>query len=174
MAEMQEIIKKYHNKAVNAAVIIVALIIALKIYSNNAAEVAILNTNKDTQIDKNVILERVNKTYREINSLKKFINRKELDSVINTIGDIAKDSSVDIVSISPATEENKPHYIKFFFDLRLSADSYHNMGKFVSSLESSQDILNVETLSMDQAVPMAEAKSEKINVNLRISTILAK
>ncbi len=173
MADIEGIIKKYHNKAVNAAVVIVALVIAVKIYNNNAAEVAILGKNKDTQVEKNVVLERINKTNKEIDSLKKFINRKELDSVINTIGDIAKDSSVDIVSISPATEDNKSYYIKFFFDLRLSADSYHSIGKFFSTLESSQDILNVETVTIDQQ-PMSPGKTDKISINLRISTILTK
>jgi len=174
MIEIQEIIKKHHNKAVNAAVIIAALVIAFKIYNNFAREVAIINRTKDTQIEKNVVLEKVSRTNKEIEGLKKFINKKELDSVINTIGDIAKDSGVDIVSISPATEENKPYYIKFFFDLRLSADSYHNIGKFISSLESSQDILNVETVNMDQSGMGVGLKSEKISISLRISTVLAK
>jgi Tfp pilus assembly protein PilO len=172
--EMQDIIKKYHNKAVNAAVVIAALVIAFRIYNNYAQEVALINKTKDTQVEKNIVLEKVSKTSKEIDNLKKFINKKELDSVINTIGDIAKDSSVDIVSISPATEENKPYYIKFFFDMRLSADSYHSIGKFISSLESSQDILNVETVSMDQSLLGPGAKNERISIGLRISTVLAK
>ncbi|MCK9572332.1 MAG: type 4a pilus biogenesis protein PilO [Candidatus Omnitrophica bacterium] len=178
MISIEDIIKKYQSQALNLIVVFLALIIAFKIYEKSAAEVAILNQTKNTQIEKNIALEKISKINQEIGAVKKFINQKDLDSVINTIGDIAQATGVDILSINPAADERNPYYTKFFFDLVLSADSYHKIGKFISLLESSQDIFNIEAVNLDQQSNDLEADNrkeiKKISVNLKLSKILAK
>jgi Tfp pilus assembly protein PilO len=178
MITIEEIIKKYQSQVFNLAVVILALIIAFKIYENNAAEVVLLNQSKDTQIEKNIALGEISKVNQEINAVKKFINQKEQDSVINTVGDIAQKTGVEILSINPAAEEKNSYYTKFFFDLVLSADSYHKIGKFISLLESSQDIFNIQAVSLDQQSDDSKRNNErelkKISVILKLSKVLAK
>jgi len=178
MITIEEVIKKYQSQAFNLVVVILALIIAFKIYEKNAAEVALLNQSKDTQIEKNIALEKISKVNQEISAVKKFINQKEQDSVINTVGDIAQETGVEILSINPTADEKNSYYTKFFFDLALSADSYHKIGKFISLLESSQDIFNIEAVSLDQQSDDFErgnnGESKKISVILKLSKVLAK
>jgi Tfp pilus assembly protein PilO len=170
-----ELIEKNKKKILNLAVLFVALFIAFKIYSNQAQELSSLDQKKDTETEKNVVLQKIDKINKEVESYRKFINNKEISNIINAISDIAKSSSVEIVSVKPEAEEAKNYYTKHLFNLRLLSASYHNIGDFISRLESAPDIFNVETINMSQQVKQtAERRSEQVGVDLRISTILAK
>ncbi len=175
MINVQELISKYNNKIVNIAIIFAALFIAFKIYSNQAQESISLDQKKDTEIEKNALLQKIDKVNKEIESYRQFINNKEINNIITTIGDIAKSSSVEIVSIKPEAKEARDYYTKYLFNLRLLSANYHNIGGFISRLESAPDIFNVETINISQQVKQdAERRSEQVGVDLSISTILAK
>jgi Tfp pilus assembly protein PilO len=102
---------------------------------------------------------------------------------MNTFSSIARDFNVRLISVSPGNEENQPLYIKTPFTLVIGADSYHTIGKFISSLENQPGIYFVETISIrsqeESRTPAQELTQEpkladKLIVNLILSIIAFK
>lgn len=170
--DLLESAKGHKNIIVNAGIILAAIFVAFKIYSSQGSEIALLNQAREEEKNKNDVLKKIEKKDKELEEYIKFINQKERGLIINDISDMARLSAVEIISIKPVNEENVSFYTKLNYDLKLSSDSYHNIGKFVSLLESNPDIFLVERITMDQQATQAgETKIEKIKADLRISTI---
>ncbi|MFZ2356808.1 MAG: type 4a pilus biogenesis protein PilO [Candidatus Omnitrophota bacterium] len=164
--------KEYKDRIVNVLIILAAIFIAFKIYSSQGTEIALLNQAREEEKNKNDILKEIEKKDKELQEYTTFINQKDRNSIFNNISDMAKLSAVELISIRPLNEENVSFYIKLNYDLKISSDSYHSIGKFVSLLESAPDIFLVEKIAMSQQTTQAgERRTEKINADLRISTI---
>jgi Tfp pilus assembly protein PilO len=109
-----------------------------------------------------------------MNSYKKFFN-KDSSQVINTLNNIARDSSVKIISIKPQAEIILPIYTKCPFDLSINVDSYHILGRFISKIESYSDVYIVEKIDIKSVGQILRTGQEyKLDVNLRISAISLK
>lgn len=171
-------INTHKNKVVNIILIILALLIANNIYKTQAKNIATLREKKDAELKKNAVLKEIVKLEKKITAVKNMVNNKDISTVINTLGNIAKESSVKIVSLRPQTERDYPFYVKYSFDLNVMSSSYHPIGKFISKLENSADIYTVDLINIRpisaQYIPQTEATTDKINVELKVSTILIK
>ena len=169
------LIDKYKNWVVNILICIVAFFIIKAIYTNQTENIARLNKAKEEESRKNEKLADISQLEKKINAFKKTINNKQISSVINTLGNLAKESSVRITSIKPAREQDYPLYIKYPFDLTIEADNYHLIGKFMSRLEKHPDVYIVETATLrPETQTQQEGGSSKLIADLKISTILLK
>lgn len=166
------------NKVVNIVIIILALLIANNIYKGQAKNIAMLRDKKEAELEKNAVLNEIVKLEKKIAATKNMVNSKDISTTINTLSNLAKDSSVKIVSLRPQTEKDYPFYVKYSFDLNVKSSSYHQIGKFISRLENSTDIYAVELINIrpieGQYIPETEATTDKINAELKVSTILIK
>lgn len=164
--ELTEPINKNKNRILNIALIILAFVIASNIYKKQTKEIESLQAKIDLEIKKNGVLKNIGQLEKEINSYKNFLTKKDSNLIMNTIGNIAKEVGVKIVSIRPNLEQSYPDYIKFPFDLVLSASNYHAIGKFISELESHPDVYVIETLGI-----RPEYQTKELTVNLKLSTV---
>jgi len=171
MMNVGEALKRYNKTALNIGVLILALIIAFKIYNSQNAELAVLSENNATESKKNEELKKIEIINKEIEAYAKFINSKENANVFNILGDIAKLASVNIVSIKPGSEEKKDSFVRQTYDLRISSDAYHNIGNFIARLESDPGIFIVESLVINQ---IKTGGAEKLSVDMRVATVLFK
>lgn len=163
--KLSEFRNKYKNSIFNIAVIILAMVIANNIYKKQNNQIASLRSKIDMQIKMNGELEEIGRLEQKIDAYKNFLTYKDINSTINTITNIAKESGLSISSIRPIQQKSYADYIKLPFDLTVSIPSYHALGKFISKLESYADPYQVEFLSI-----RSEKTAERLNVNLRIST----
>ena len=165
----QEVINKHKNKLLNILVLIIAVIVAYNIFKVQNLKAVSLENKKETEIKKNEVLAEINKLENKIGSYKKFINRKDVPSVINTINNIAKESMVKIVSIKPQPDkDDNPDYAVYSFSLLVNAEDYHALGRFIAKLESSSDLYSVDNLDIKTV------QEETIAADLILSTFLMK
>ena len=169
--------RKNKNKILNILIIIVALFFARRIYIIQTKNINSLSEKKDAELKRKELLEDISQAEKKVGSYKSVINNKDISLVINTLRNIARDSSIKIVSIKPQTEQDYLVYTKYFFDLVITAGDYHRIGKFMSKIESHPDIYIVENISIRsnlEAKMRGKDKIDKLTVNLRLSTILLK
>ncbi len=165
--DLTEAINKHKNRIFNLIVIILALAIANNIYRKQSREIELLNAKKDAGIKKSSVLESISQLNNRINSYKNLLTKKDANLVINTTSDIAKASGVKILSVKPAMEQRFADYTKFPFDLMVSAPNYHALGKFISGLESYEDIYFIEALNIN-----FEKTTKELNITLKISSTI--
>jgi len=163
------------NTIVIAVIIMITLFVASNIYKKGASSIILLKEKINTEINKNTVINDIGKTEKIIRAYKEEVNKKDISSVINTLGSIANKFGIKIISVKPARTEDFPVFTKYHFDLRCESGSYHSIGKFISNLESHPDVYCINTLSIKLA-PNSGSKDQqsKFNVDLSLNTIIVK
>jgi len=164
--ELIALANKNKNKVLNFAVIIVAFIIAGNIYKQQTREIESLKSKNNMETKKNTVIENINKLEKSIGAYKGLLAKKDASSVINTVGNIAKESGVKIVSVKPIAEQRQADYIKFPLNLVLTVPNYHTLGSFISKIESYQDVYVVEGIDIK-----FQEQAKELAVSLIISSI---
>lgn len=171
--QLTDFINEHKNKLLNAVIILVALLIANRIYKAQTATLVSLKGRKALEIKKNAVLGEISQSEKRLNLYKSSLNKKDASLVMNTVNNLARDSGVKIVSIKPQSEKRYPVYIKYPFDLNVEAESYHAIGKFISKLESHPQIYLVEQVTLRKVAGRAQAgpTADKLNLDLKLSTL---
>lgn len=167
-----EILGKYKNNAFNIAIIVFSLFMANHINGVQSKINAELNEKIKTETERNVILADISRSEAVFNNLKKLINKKDLNSIINDIHTMARESSVSVGSTKPQNEKAFSDYIKYPYDMTVTG-TYHRISRFISKLESSPNIYLVEYLSMQPIIDKKDT-AQILSVDLRIVTVKMK
>lgn len=166
-------ISKHRNKFLNLVLLVIALIVAYKIYVNQMNTINSLNLQKEDLAKKNQALGEISDYEQKIRSLKDSVNKKDVSLAIKTIGKIAQENSVQIISIRPRTRESYPLYAKHSFMLQVAVNQYNDLGMFISALENHPDVYSLETIEIKpQPVTDKEPKHSRLVADLLVSTIL--
>ncbi len=169
---IENLISGNKNKIVNIAVVLFAFIVAFKIYGKQQIDIANLKSVAELETKKNGVLGEIGLLEKKLGSLKRAINSKDVSLIMNSVGTVAKDNGVKVVSFKPQSEKDFPVYTKYSFDLLVSSSTYHKIAKFISVLESSPDIYMVESINIINSAVVNE--NPKIDVQLMLSTVLMK
>jgi len=169
-------LNKYKNSVFNVGIVLVAVFVAAKIYGFIESKKIATEETRVMEQKKNEVLGEISGLEGRLAMYKNYLNKKDLSASINTIGNIARESSAKIISVKPTPEESYTAYIgKYPFDLILEVDNYHSLGKFISRLESHPDVYAVEVFSISpQRKKVGEEVESKLIVNVRVSTFLFK
>lgn len=173
--ESQELLKKYKNKILNTGVILLTLIIVLSIYKNQNQTIGALRSARDSEIKKNEVLATISQTEKKIDSYKNIFNKKDPSLLINALSDIARESNVKIISINPKGQDDRKVYIKYPFDLTVGVENYHAIGRFISNVESYNDLFFIDRATI-RPIEKVSTSGQRYNliVSLTISTIVFK
>jgi Tfp pilus assembly protein PilO len=164
---MADLIGKHKNKVVNLGILILAGVIALNIYNRLGQDKSSLEQKQDLETKKNKVLENIRGLEKRMEAYKNLLPAKDANAVMGVLSTVARASGVNVLSIKPGSGENKQDYIKVPYDLALSCANYHTLGKFISAVESYQDVYQVEVIEI-----RTEGEKNKLNVDLRVDTIV--
>jgi len=164
-----KIVNKIKENLVSLIILVLAVIIAFKVYRGKEAEFLGLKNDKEMENKKNAILNDLSELEKEFAYWNENVNNKELSAVLDKIGDFAKNASVKITKITPQKEIVVGVYTKYPYDITLSASKYHQIGKFMSILESSPDIYMVENLAINSNTA---SENDSISATLTVFTIM--
>jgi len=160
-------ISNLKNKILNIGIILLGGIIAVNIYKAQIKEINSLKERNEMEVKKNQLLEEIEMLNEKIQLYKNFINNKEINSIINTLRNIAKDSSVKIIAVKPMGEQKYPRYTKYPFALTLEAKSYHDIGNFIENLENHSDIYVPNSANIKSS-----GDDRSMSFSLQIETVL--
>lgn len=170
--DFKNLITKYKNNILNIAIIILALILAINIYKRQARLIASLVERKNSAIKKNEVLMDIEQLEKKFISYKSVINNKDISSVINTLTNIAGDSAINIISLKPQKQEERPDYVRYPFNLTVESPDYHSLARFIAKIENSTDIYIIENISISKV--KEAGKKSPLTTELKLSTILVK
>lgn len=165
--EAMEFINKNKNALFNVVLILLALFISNKIYKSQRQTMESLREQTREESKKNEVLQGIRSLEENFGLYKKLLPDKDAASAINTFGNIAKESSINIVSIKPYPEQKFAEYIKIPFELSVSSPDYHRLGRFISRIESHRDVYMVDSLSIN-----AGNQPKELNASLKVSAII--
>jgi len=165
------IVNRFQNKGLNIAIVILAILISNSVYQQQQAKIKLLEERKVEELQKNEALKSIGQSEVEIAAYKKALPESDSSILINVISTTAKESGVKIDSIRPMLEEERTlDYTKYPFDVVVSADDYHALGRFMSKIESYRDARYlVERVNLD-----TEQEQGELSINITLSNIAFK
>jgi Tfp pilus assembly protein PilO len=169
-----DLIDRYKSKIANLLLIIIFVLISINIYKAQVKNMNSMKERKDVDAKQNKSLEDLSQLQKKIDGLIDFVNNKDISATITNFNNIAKESSIQIISIKPIGEQELPLYVKYPFELMVEATNYHKIGKFISKIESDPSIYAVEYLTMRPVYETQYGSVKKIDTSLKISTFLFK
>lgn len=162
------------NKIINIAIILCAIILSYNVYKKQAQSIALLKQSKELEAKKNDVLSEIVAEEKKMDLYKKFVNKKDVATIINRLGNIANDARVIINSIKPLEKQDYPVYVRYPFNFSVTARTYADAGKFISKLENSPDIYIVESTTISPSMKEDDPVPENIVLTMIVSTVLFK
>ena len=188
--QVTEIIKSKKislNQVISLSILIIASIIALKIYQGQNIKIVQIRFSQEEQKKKNDILLRIGDVKTKFQEYKNLFKQKDSREVINEITNIARASGVKIVSLRPKETQKttKPQwqikeeiFDKDLFELRIDAEGYHKIGDLVNNLEISPMAFFIESLSIRSTVVdryrRFQVSGEVEKLTVRVNLIVSK
>lgn len=176
---------KHKKLILNVVVLVVAFMIASNIYKKQMEQRKSLMKEKENEVKKNALLEKIGALEKDTRYLKQLVNKKDSSMLISNISAIAKEQNIKINSVKPKKEEDMQTFYKYSFSLNITAESYYKMARFMLALENSTDIYVVENIGIRkqeggggysgyQARTAEDTNPDSLSADLTISTILMK
>ncbi|MCU0665752.1 MAG: type 4a pilus biogenesis protein PilO [Candidatus Omnitrophica bacterium] len=163
---------KYKDYLINIVVLAIAAIIGFKIYIKSNQDIDALKKSIEEEKSKNKVLASLEEKEKEINAYRKYLNSKEITGILDVIGDIARESDIEIDSMRPSGENKYSFFKKYLFDIRCSAGSYHDIARFISYLESNKNVFTVESVSLSPEGSGVQRRVGRVFVEISLSTIV--
>ncbi len=116
-------------------------------------------------------LEQENKLLKtELTALnQKVLKEDVLSGILKIIQSFSQEAGVQIVFLKPRIPHEFEHYQQLTVDLGLEG-KYHNVGKYLHLVESSENIMAVQSLE----IKTKNMVSRELSINLKISIFLTK
>jgi len=163
-------IKKINlSQIANLVILLIAGLVALNIYQRQNKKIdSVLKLHKD-QSEKNELLLRIGDVNKIMESFQESFGPRDRREIINTITNIARSSGVDIIALRPQERAKKVKseiYDKVFFDVDIQANNYHEIGKFLSRLESNPIIFIAESIIIEPVSDTRKTKKTELDIEL--------
>lgn len=170
---------RHRNAIFNTLVILIATLISYNMFYKSGLKAKDeLIIRKNDEIKKNMLLKDIIDSENKIKVFKDSVNNKDLSLMLKNISTIAKESSVDLISLKPQNEKEYTNYKEYSYNLVVAAPNYHRLGQFISNLENSPDVYTINNLSLRPESSFGRSKSGskgiKLSVNVALSTIVIK
>lgn len=181
-------IKKYINLKIDKFVIltlvvtfitlIVGVVFIFKPFLNKTK---MLRTRILYERDKNLLIGKIRALDKHLKVYKKRMpGNKNVPWLLKTLSNMALDEGLEISYIEPGDSERGNLYTKLSVVLEV-VSTYHQFGRFISRIESSDKFLKVENVKMvrldsdkEFGVESAKLKAFDIKANITVGTIIIK
>ncbi|MDD5044632.1 MAG: type 4a pilus biogenesis protein PilO [Candidatus Omnitrophica bacterium] len=167
------------NLIANVIVLIIIILVIVWVYNFQIKNYNGLQAQKENEIKKNTVIESISGLEKTMLAYKKLLFKKEINSLVTIINNIAAEDKIKIQSMQPLPEENKQYYTQLSINLAVNVASYHALGNFVKDLEKSPDIFNIDVISVVSAKSgdseaINASTAGELNATLKVSTYIYK
>ena len=164
--DVNEVIAKHKNAVLSLAILAIAGFVSFNIYNKSVQEKAGLQAQIEDEKKKNEVLLQIATLEKKLEGYKQLLTKKEAGEVIGAISSYAKGFGLQIQSVRPGQEQKFKEYIKVPYMLVLRANSYHDIGRFVSMIESSREVFVIDAINI-----ASETDIRKLIVNITVNAV---
>jgi len=159
---------KNKNLVMNLIVVVIAGVVAFNLYQKNEqAKIKLSNNIKEEQ-KKSEVLEGIDRSEKTMAAFRKLLSKKDTNLVMASITNMAKEFGIRVVTVKPVPEIRFQEFIRTPFVLTVAPLSYHALGKFISAIESAEDVYVVDSVEITTG---QEGEPGKLMANVTITSI---
>ncbi|MFA4991822.1 MAG: type 4a pilus biogenesis protein PilO [Candidatus Omnitrophota bacterium] len=180
--------KKPESKKINKLIILSGIIAVLTfviamgfIYKPFSDKNRAIRENILLERDKNLLIGRIRALGKHLKAYEKRIPRGAgVSWLVAEVSDMASKEQLEVSSITPGSPEDYRVYTKVYVTMEVIS-AYHQLGRFISRVESSEKFLRIESIGMkrldqDEAFEKKSGKFKAFDVkaSIVVSTIVMK
>ena len=155
-------------------VIVIACLIALGLYSFMLAKINSVISQTAQEEKKNDILGTIAMLDRRLSAHKeRSLPLKDATQLIDRLSLLAKEAIIEVETLNPLPVTERDYYTELSVQIPIKCN-YHNLGRFLSLLESNEDFLWVKQLKIKKVIVTDSKKKILPEVDLIISGIFLK
>ena len=140
--------------------LIAAILGYMVIYAPLTSKKSVLESGLAEIKQKNELLANIKQVSVKIKNNENVISKRKDESwLINKISSIANEAKVNVVSVEPQRKISVGDYEKISVKVDLVC-SYHRLGRFISRLENSPELLKIDSLEAKKELEKESAASE--------------
>jgi len=160
---------------ISAVIIMLALVVANSIFRSQSRRIEGLKAKVAEEHEKNRLLIEIGKMVEEIDSYQPRIPlERDVDWLRREVIRMANESEVKIVSITPKSPEKRHLYTRLAVEMEVEC-GYHQLGDFVSKLESFKKFISILKINSLSLYAGAATGAERIaKARITISTFYLK
>ncbi len=170
----RDLIDRQKSNIANLVTIIIFVVISINVYKNQTGNIASMNEQKEVESKKNKALENISQLEKKIDNLTRSVNSKDISNAISDLNNMAREFSIKITSIRPLGTQDSSLYVQYPFELTVEANNYHQIGKFISKVESNPNVYTVQSITMHPSKDTQGGPAESVVATIKISTVLFK
>lgn len=133
---------------ISSLIVFVSLLMAKSIYQKQTAEIKNIQKDIAEEQQKGTILTRIAVTESIIKRYCQYLpSTKENRWLLGQLSDIADQTEVSLISISPRLPEEGDKYVSLSVDAEIRCD-YNQFGNFISKLESLPQLIRLDEVQL--------------------------
>ncbi len=165
---------------IGSLIVFVSLLMARSIYQKQTAEIKNIQKDIAEEQQKGAVLTRIAVAEGIIKRYSQYLPSTEDNRwLLEQLGDIADQTGVSLLSISPRLPKGADKYVSLSVDAEIRCD-YNQLGNFISKLESSPQLIRLDSLQLTVVrdsgdnVNIAAQMKPLARVKLTVSTLYLK
>ena len=165
---------------IGSLIVFVSLLMARSIYQKQTAEIKNIQKNISEEQQKSAILTRIVVAEGIIKRYCQYLpSTKDNRWLLGQLSDIADQTEVSLLSISPRLPKEANKYVSLSVDVEIRCD-YNQLGNFISKLESSPQLIRLDSVQLTVVrdsgdnVNIAAQMKPLARVKLTVSTLYLK
>ncbi len=165
---------------ISSLIVFVSLLMANSTYQKQTAEIKNIQKDIAEEQQKGARLTRIAITESIIKRYCQYLpSTKENQWLLGQLSDIADQTGVSLISISPRLPKEGDRYVSLSVDVKIRCD-YNQFGNFISKLESSPQLIRLDDIQLTviresgDNINMAAQMKPLAEVKLIVSTLYLK
>ena len=165
---------------INSLIVFVSLLMAKSIYQKQTAEIKNIQKDITEEEQKGALLTKIAVTESIIKKYCQSLpSSQENRWLLGQLSDIADQTGVSLVSISPHLPKESDKYVSLSVDAEIRCD-YNQLGNFISKLESSPQLIRLDGVQLTVIresggdINIAAQMNPLAKVKLTVSTLYLK
>ena len=146
--------KKPETKKISKTLILTAVVVIVTLFIGVVfIVIPFLSKNKAFRADilherdRNILIGTVRALDKHLKVYEKRLPKgRGVSWLLSQVSDMASEEGIDISSIKPGTPEKRGLYTKLYVEMDIGS-TYHQLGRFISKVESSEKFLRVERIN---------------------------
>ncbi len=159
------------KQALRLTIIGIAVVLCLGIYQKDKTALTALESQIDTEKSKNIALKSLEMVDKMSFKYKELINNKDIEKSVDVIQEMASRANVKIDSLNSKSEEYGDVFVSYPYALSLTAKNFHEIGKFLSLLESHSNIYIIRDLKI-KPVQNFDGEYDSVKAEISVFTVL--
>lgn len=169
------------NQFIKAGILFLGFMLSISVFQNQQNKIRNLRIEFIREEQRTGLAKEVVSLSDKINQISALYLKGASSLSIDKFNDFASQSKVKIIKLTPGRETDFGDYAVMSFSVSLRAD-YHSLGRFLSILESQEEMIRVEQITVSfisdsakgRLVRTEEKKENALDINMTVSTVYIK